>query len=379
MSAVRRVVVLRGTAANPWDLGAWEELPDRYAPEILVPGNNAYDVTALRRMRPVRVRTWGTYAGRLPGPAGPLATRAVGERYLGLRGALKGADVVHAAELGTWFAAQAARQRSRLGFKLALTVWETLPFLDAYRNVRTRPYRRAVLEATDVFVAATERARDALVLEGADPGRIRISAPGIDVERFAAARVAAPPADGAHLLVSIGRLVWEKGHQDLLRAVALLRSRDGRDDVRVLIVGVGPEEERLRATAADLGLADRVAFRGWVPYDELPSVYASASALVLGSIPVWSWEEQFGMVLAEAMAAHVPIVAAGSGAIPEVVGGSGTLFGPGDWAGLADVLSGGPLAADPGTRRAPEADRLERYSTRAAADRLAVIYDELLA
>lgn len=379
MTAPRRVVVLRGTAANPWDLGAWEELPDRYAPEVLVPPNNAYDVSGLRRVRPVPVRSWGAVAGRLPGPLGPLATRGVGERYVGLRSALRGADVVHSAELGTWFAAQAARQRSRLDFRLALTVWETLPFLDAYRNVRTRPYRRAVLEATDVFVAATERARDALLLEGANPARIRVSPPGIDVERFAAARVAAPPADGSHLLVSIGRLVWEKGHQDLLRAVALLRARSGRDDVRVLIVGVGPEEERLRATALDLGLGDRVTFRGWVPYDELPAVYASASALVLGSMPVWSWEEQFGMVLAEAMAAHVPIVAAASGAIGEVVGDSGVLFGPGDWQGLADVLGDGPLASAPGTRREPEADRLARFSTGAAAARLADIYDELLA
>ena len=65
-----------------------------------------------------------------------------------------------------------------------LTVWETLPFLDAYRNVRTRPYRRLTLEAADLFLAATERARDALLLEGADPDRIRVAPPGIDQERF---------------------------------------------------------------------------------------------------------------------------------------------------------------------------------------------------
>ncbi|HOU94397.1 MAG TPA: glycosyltransferase, partial [Polyangiaceae bacterium] len=75
-----------------------------------------------------------------------------------------------------------------------------------------------------------------------------------------------------------------------------------RRDVRVLIVGVGPEEERLRALAADLGVADAVEFRGWVPYDELPAVYAQASCLVLASLAVEFWEEQFGMVLAEAMA-----------------------------------------------------------------------------
>ena len=177
-------------------------------------------------------------------------------------------------------------------------------------------------------------------------------------------------------MLSIGRLVCEKGHQDLLSALALLRSR-GRDDVRALIVGVGPEEKRLRAVAADLGLADRVEFRGWVPNDELAAVYASASCLVLASLPTPFWEEQFGMVLAEAMAAHVPVVAAASGAIPEVVGESGTLFGAGDFVGLADALSSGPLAGSPGARRAPEPSRLERFSAPAAAARLRAAYDEL--
>jgi glycosyltransferase involved in cell wall biosynthesis len=375
--ARRRVVVLRGTAANPWDLRPWEELGDRYDVSVLVPDANQYDVGALRSVRPVPVRTVG---GRLRagGPPGRIATRAVGERYLGLEPLLRGADLVHAAELGYWFSWQAARLKPRLGFRLALTVWETLPFADAYRNVRTRRYRRDVLAATDRFLATTERARDALLLEGAPAERISVAPPGTDVERFGAARAPAPRADGRHLVLSIGRLVWEKGHQDLLRAVALLRAR-GRDDVRVLIVGVGPEERRLRGVVRDLGLADVVELRGWVPYDELPRVYAQASCLVLASLPVPFWEEQFGMVLAEAMAAHVPIVAAASGAIPEVVGDSGTLFAPGDWAGLATTLADGPLAAAPGARRAPEPARLERYSSAAAAARLRAAYDELLA
>jgi len=127
----------------------------------------------------------------------------------------------------------------------------------------------------------------------------------------------------------------------------------------------------------DLGLGDAVELRGWIAYDELPRVYAQASCLVLGSLPTPFWEEQFGMVLAEAMAGHVPIVAAASGAIPEVMGASGTLFEPGDWIGLADALAGGPLAHEPCPRRAPEPDRLERFSAAAAAERLRAAYAEL--
>jgi glycosyltransferase involved in cell wall biosynthesis len=369
-----RVVVLRGTQANPWELRAWEALAGDFDVEVLVAPANAYDVSGVG----VRRTPVNTVGGRLPSnAAGHLLTRAVGERYLGLSDRLRGADIVHAAELGYWFSMQAARLRSDLGFRLALTVWETLPFVDAYRNVRTRRYRRDVLAATDLFLPTTQRAAEALRLEGVRDEQMRVSPPGIDIDRFAAGRTPTLAADGRHVVLSPARLVWEKGHQDVLRAVALLRRR-GRDDVRVVIVGAGPEEGRLRGVATDLGLADRVEFRGGVGYDAMPAVYGGASCLVLASMPTPFWEEQFGMVLAEAMAAHLPVVAAASGAIPEVVGQSGTLFAPGDYVGLADALAAGPLAGEPGARHAPEPERLERFSNRAAAQRLREAYTSLL-
>jgi glycosyltransferase involved in cell wall biosynthesis len=368
------VTILRGPMVNPWELRPWEDLQDRYDIAVLVPDANQFDTGGLALTRvPVRTRRGRLPAGRL----GDVAVRSVGDRYLGLADHLRGADIVHAAELGYWFSWQAARLKQELGFQLALTVWETLPLADAYRNVRTRRFRREVLPAVDLFLATTERARQALILEGAPPARIEVSPPGVDVARFAAAREPRPRGDGRHVIVSIGRLVWEKGHQDVIRALGLLRAR-GRPDVALAIIGVGPEEGRLRAVAADLGLADVVSFEGGVAYDELPGRLAEASCLVLASLPIWSWEEQFGMVLAEAMAAHVPVLASASGAIPEVVGASGTLFMPGDYVGLADALAAGPLDRPPGARIAPEPDRLERFSRGAAARRLAAAYERLL-
>jgi glycosyltransferase involved in cell wall biosynthesis len=254
-----------------------------------------------------------------------------------------------------------------------LTCWETIPFLDAYRNVRTRPYRELVLRETDLFLAATERARACLLLEGAPEERVRVAPPGVDRELFAGASASEPPRE--HVIVSPGRIVWEKGHQDVLRAVAELR----RDDVRVLIIGAGPEEGRLHRYARELGIENRVEIRHEVPYAEMPQVYARASCVVLASLPVWFWEEQFGMVLAEALCAGVPIAASSSGAIPEVLAGQAPLFAPGDWPGLARVLADGPLAAAPGTRASYDPALVERYSSEAAAERLAAAYDKLLA
>jgi glycosyltransferase involved in cell wall biosynthesis len=368
-----RVVVLRGTAASPWELRPWERIHRSGAAEVsvVIPPDNLYPVAGVD-LPTVEVRTTGVLMP--PGPPGRLILKAVGQRHIGLAAALEGADVVHAAELAYWFSWQAARLKPRLGFRFALTVWETLPFVAAYRNIRTRRYRREVLEAADLFLPVTERARAALLLEGAREGEMQVCPPGIDVERFAEGRSSRP--SGPPLLLSVGRLVWEKGHQDLLRALALLH-RDGRSEVRARIVGVGPEEGRLRAVARDLGVAHATEFRGGIPHEQVPGAFAEATCLVLASLPVPFWEEQFGMVLAEAMASHLPIVAAASGAIPEVLDGHGTLFGPGDWVGLARTLADGPLSEPPGTRSAPTPGLLERYSVEAAAERLMAAYGSL--
>ena len=384
-----RVVILRGHQVNPWELRPWEELADGYDVRYLRSGAGWFDDSLLR----LPSESARTLRERLPrGRAGDLLVRLPGDRYIGLEPVLRDAAIVHSQELGYWYSAQAARLRSKLGFKLVLTVWETIPFLDGYRNVRTRRYRALVLRETDLFLAATERARDALLLEGADPSRIRVAPPGVDLERFGEGP-AEPPTQ--HVVVSVGRLVWEKGHQDLLRALAALRRGvvplpPGASETRVVIVGSGDEAARLERYASELGIADRVEFRRFVPYDEMPSVFASASCVVLASLPSATaqlhlfdiprafWEEQFGMVLAEAMAARVPIVASSSGAIPEVTGPGVPQVSPGDWIGLARELADGPLAQPPGTRADYDEQRVERFGTRAAAARLSAAYDDVL-
>ena len=107
----------------------------------------------------------------------------------------------------------------------------------------------------------------------------------------------------------------------------------------------------------------------------MPGVFARASCFVLASLPTPFWEEQFGMVLAEAAASGLPIVAASSGAIPEVLDGHGRLFPPGDWHALAEVL-GDVTASAP--RRADHGALVERYSVSAAAARYASAYERVL-
>jgi glycosyltransferase involved in cell wall biosynthesis len=157
----------------------------------------------------------------------------------------------------------------------------------------------------------------------------------------------------------------------------------------VRIVGDGPERARLEAHARELGLDGLVEFLS-TSYDEMPRIYGQASCLVLPSlssaacslgpfgVPRCFWEEQFGMVLVEAMAAGLPIVAATSGAIPEVTGGAAALVGPGDWLGLARALAEIVLSRAPAARVEYDEELIQRYSQRAAAERLAAAYDALV-
>ncbi|MGO9248289.1 MAG: glycosyltransferase family 4 protein [Solirubrobacteraceae bacterium] len=385
-----RVLIVRGHQATPWELQPWLELPTRFDVALLLTRSNRF--AAPEGLRRERVRALRDI---LPsGVIGDAGVVMLGDRYLGAADSFASADIVHAEELSYWFSAEAARRKRDNGFRLVQTVWETLPLMDAYRNRHARRYRQLVLAATDLFLPATERAADALRLEGVEESRIRVCPPGIDVDRFGIAADGPPSAE--HTIVSPGRLVWEKGHQDVLRALAALHRGivtlpDGAiAKPRLLIVGSGPEEDRLRAHATELGLAGSVEIGG-VAYEQMPSVFAGASAMVLASqasasaayhpfdIPHAFWEEQFGMILPEAMAAGLSIVTTTSGAIPEVAAGTPVeLVAPGDWMGIARALAAGPLSRPAGTRVSYPAEVVHRYSTTAAAERLAAVYDGLL-
>jgi glycosyltransferase involved in cell wall biosynthesis len=394
MTERTRVLIARGHQVTPWDLRQWESLPARFDVAYLRTPSNGWDISSVK-LAAVDV---GSRRERLPkGLLGDVPSLLIGDRYTtGADAAFAGADVVHGEELSYWFAADASRRKAKHSYKLVQTVWETLPFGETYRRAGTTRFRAEVLAATDLFLPATERARISLLLEGVEEERIEVCAPGIDVERFAAAARAAgdAPPPREHVIISPGRLVWEKGHHDALRALALLHrgivtTPDGAVVApRLRIVGAGPEEARLRAAAEELGLSAAVEL-GSVPYPEMPAAFATASCLLLGSqssatgalhpfgLPRAFWEEQFGLVFVEAMAAGLDIVATTNGAIPEVLDGHGTLVPAGDYIGMARALAAGPLSRPPGTRVEYPAALLQRYSVDAAAERLADAYDAL--
>jgi glycogen(starch) synthase len=141
-----------------------------------------------------------------------------------------------------------------------------------------------------------------------------------------------------------GRLVHEKGVQDLLAAVPALRRR--HPGLRVVVAGTGPAAADLREQARALRLGRSVAFAGFVPDAYLAALVAAADCAV-----VPSRYEPFGMVALEAAAAGTPVAVADVGGLAEIVadGRTGLRFAPADPAALAAAVS--RLLADPGLGR----------------------------
>jgi glycosyltransferase involved in cell wall biosynthesis len=114
------------------------------------------------------------------------------------------------------------------------------------------------------------------------------------------------------VVLCVGRLSREKGHKDLLEAVALLAERQDLPEFRVVVVGEGPELESLQRAAKTLGVAERVILAGHRP--DVRPYYAMASVLALPS-----HSEGSPNVVLEAMAAGIPVVATRVGGVPEIM------------------------------------------------------------
>lgn len=208
--------------------------------------------------------------------------------------------------------------------------------------------QQVVDEADRLIVNTEDEAHQLVSLHHADPRRIDVVHPGVDVETFtpgdrAAARRALGLPDEP-IVAFIGRIQPLKAPDVLLRAAAKLPG------VRVLVAG-GPSGSGLATPdglvrlADDLGIADRVTFLPPQSREQLVQVYRAAD---LVAVP--SYSESFGLVAIEAQACGTPVVAAAVGGLPVAVrdGQTGALVDghdPERWAEVIDDLLGrGPDA-----------------------------------
>ena len=207
------------------------------------------------------------------------------------------------------------------------------------------------------------------------PGEYEIIPNGVDLDRFANAEPFEELRDGTLNILFVGRFEERKGLIHLLKAYHRLRKR--KVDARLLVVGAGPKEREYRRYVGLRGIRD-VEFLGRVSDDDKVRYFASADIFCAPN----TGQESFGIVLLEAMAAGVPIVASDIHGFKNVMQRNvqGLLVEPRNPRALAAALYA--LARDPdlrhdmgeaGRERAPE------YSWDRVTERIVDFYYEIRA
>jgi D-inositol-3-phosphate glycosyltransferase len=189
---------------------------------------------------------------------------------------------------------------------------------------------RQVMAFADRIVASTPAEHAQLQwLYGANPDKIAIIPPGVDVNRFhpmareeARQRIQVPAADS--LILYVGRIEPLKGIDTLLQAIGILRAGcpDDAPCLYLAIIGGDPDDpdrenaemERLKQMRVELGIEEVVTFLGSREQEALPFYYSAADVVV-----VPSHYESFGMVALEAMACGTPVIASEVGGLAFLV------------------------------------------------------------
>lgn len=343
------VAILRGDSLNHYEMQSYEPL----LPEcdlvaftswdnpfdldrIKIPIQRVHSSTELFRFFPSRLKRYADFAVR-----NVLELHAP---FFNLKHRLKGFDIIHSADAHYYYSYQAIQAKKKFGCKVIITQWENIPFLFEQRSWARRR-KRETLANVDLFFAVTERAKEALLLEGVPAERIRVIPVGMDLMRFKPA-----PRDpalcqtlgidsAARVILFVGRVVRSKGIFELLYAFArLLHDPEVADQkIKLVCVGAGQTSDLLPELAR-LGITDDVHFTGSFTYDKMPTIHNLADVFVLPSVPTYRWREQFGMVLLESMACGKAVISTCSGSIPEVVGDAGILVQPYDHLSLYEAL-----------------------------------------
>ena len=342
-----KVGILRGPSLNPYEGQCFEKLPKYgFQPIGITTYDNAVNLSQIHF--PVRVgHNFKTLTkGKLRpllSVAGKVTKYNFGSwnlRVFNLKKLTSDLDIIYSADMWYPYTYQAVKT----GIPTIVMEWENIP-----KNVETLPYskiKKYNREHAKHFIAITEKAKEALIIEGVGPDRISVVPAGIDCERFKpaerneqAAKKLGISKDSIRILF-VGRLVPEKGIFSLLNAFSMLLRNV--QNVELIVVGSGSSSMQLQMNRliANLKIADKVKLLGRIEYSNMPQIHNIADLFCLPSIPNETWAEQFGYSMVEAMACGKPVVSTSTGSIPEIVKNraTGILVEPNDQRGLESAL-----------------------------------------
>lgn len=159
--------------------------------------------------------------------------------------------------------------------------------------------RKYIIRRAAAFIASSTASKEAQIAYGADPKKCFVSYLTVDIHKYLFDKYGSgeQKKPGTQLLY-VGSLIQRKGLDLLLPALAKTRK-----EIRLVIVGEGQEEALLKKQAAQLGIKDRIEFRGYLEGAPLQELYRTSDAFILPTR-----EDCFGLVLLEAMCASLPII-----------------------------------------------------------------------
>jgi glycosyltransferase involved in cell wall biosynthesis len=251
-------------------------------------------------------------------------------------------DVIHTHQLGAaWYLGQAARRLGPPQIPVLHTEHgnHVAQAKGWWAAVKRRLLIRSGARVIDRFCCVSDEIAAAVTRWGTVPrGKVDVvrngvrTEPGSDLAPPEAVRASLGVPPAAPVVGTVGRLVEVKRQDVLIRAVALLRDRF--PDVRLLLVGDGPDRPQLEALTRELGLVDQVRFVGYQPRPE-------EFIRMMDVFCLTSRSEGLPVTLLEAWAAGVPVACSAVGGIPGVVRHevNGLLFPPGDPAAAATALA----------------------------------------
>lgn len=264
-----------------------------------------------------------------------------------------------------------------LAKKLQIPVCVTVHGLDVtFPKPLYRLWLRAFFCNLDAYICISAAARNAAIAAGAPASRTNTVGIGV-----ASAEESDLPRE-PDLLLFVGRLVPRKGLEWFVREV-LPQLADRRPQVRLAIIGAGPERGPIQRAAAGAGVAERIVWLGALPDDQRALWFRRALVCILPNVQVQNDIEGYGLVALEAAAAGCPVVAADLEGLRDAIvdGESGRLIPTGDraaWNGAITDLLQDPVRASVLGARARAWVRTERTWDN-VCDRYEGVFDALSA
>ncbi|QLG28684.1 glycosyltransferase family 4 protein [Halorarum halophilum] len=215
---------------------------------------------------------------------------------------------------------------------------------------RLRHVQATLLEMASVVIAVSSYTKARVVDIGVDPNHVRVVNNGVNPERFETTDThpVAVRTDGP-ILLTVARLDPRKGHDTILEALPSLL--DSYPSLTYVVAGDGQQRTDLESLAATIGVDDAVEFLGYVPDDDLPSLYNAADVFAMPNRRERTSVEGFGIVFLEANATGTPVVGGRHGGVTDAIvdGETGYLVDPTDPDAVADAI--GRLLTDDDLRR----------------------------